>query len=71
MIDRQTSSLAPLCPKEAVLVVQLKKLEMTDRNRMKKKKKLSGYLGLKLYTNILRAIFSESCCSPFKGKRVF
>ena len=37
MIDRQTSSLAPLCPKEAVLVVQLKKLAMTDRNRIKKK----------------------------------
>ena len=54
MIDRQTSSLAPLCPKEAVLGVQLKKLEMTDRNRMDKD--LIGYLGLKLYTNVLRAI---------------
>ena len=54
MIDRQTSSLAPLCPKEAVLVVQLKKLEMTDRNRMKKN--LSGYLGLNMYTNVLRDI---------------
>ena len=59
MIDRQTSSLAPLCPKEAVLVVQLKKLEMTEIGWEKKSewllrlepvyKRIKGYYFNEIY----------------------